>query len=60
MRGLNTNLVKTQIIFQVIEIVLEILNVTLDILKFWSLSEKLFHIVFVDLISHFLDFVALL
>ena len=60
MGGLNTNLVKTQIIFQVIEIVLEILNVTLDVLKFWSLSEKLFHIVFVDLISHLLDFVALL
>jgi len=37
-------MVKTQIIFQVIEVVLEILTVTLDVLKLWSLSEKQFHI----------------
>ena len=37
-------MVKTQIIFQVIEVVLEILTVTLDVLKLWSLSEKQFHL----------------
>jgi len=35
-------LVKTQIIFQVIKVVLDILTVTLDVRKLWSLSEKLF------------------